>query len=110
VVIDRAGGLHIIDFDRIHMYGSIPSLRESVMLTSYDDITAYEGPPFKWSYENAWLPITGMPLSVLLTGSRAERHASRAYYATRRLAAHFMNGARNRMRRAYRWAVGVRSQ
>jgi hypothetical protein len=39
-----------------------------------------------------------MPLSVLLTGSRAERHASRAYYATRRLAARAMNGARNRMR------------
>lgn len=110
VLIDRAGGLHIIDFDRIHMYGSIPSLRESVMLTGYDDITAYEGAPGKWSYENAWLPITGMPLSVLLTGSRAERHGSRASYATRRLAAHFMNGARNRMERARRWAVRVRSQ
>jgi hypothetical protein len=98
VLIDRAGGLHIIDFDRIHRYGSIPSMQESVMLTGYDDITAYEGPPGKWSYENAWLPITGMPLSVLLTGNRAERHASRAYYATRRLAARAMNGARNRMR------------
>lgn len=74
VLADPDGTLHIIDFDRIHVYSQLPSIEESVMLAGYEEVMAYDGPTVQWSYDNAWLSLTGMPLSAFVGEDGYRQH------------------------------------
>lgn len=90
VLLDAKGALHVIDIDRIYDYGSNkPPIHQNVMLAGYDENMSFDGPVDRWSYNNAWKKITGLPLDVFLepTGYRVSvwRFRSRVHAAKRRL-------------------------
>ena len=90
VLIDSRGALRVIDFDQIYQYkNDRPPIVENVMLAGYDEIMGLDGPAHRWSYDEAWKKITGLPLDVFLEprGYRvsAWRFRSRLLTARRRL-------------------------
>jgi hypothetical protein len=91
VLVDSSGRLHVIDFDRIHVYeGEKPPIQQNVMLSGYDRDIDFDGPVKRWSYSEAWAPFTGLPLYVFLNpvGYRVFgfRFCSRVLKTTRRIA------------------------
>lgn len=85
-LLDRRAGLKVVDFEFARRYGDGPRPR-------FVDTMNFEGlgpdyrgdvPVGDQSYEQLWLPYTGMPRHVLVDGSISAQRAHRALYRLRR--------------------------
>lgn len=67
VLRDLSDGLHVIDFDRIHVYGDEkPTIQRSVMLAGYDQGLKFDGPPERWSYARGFERLIGLSCDEFL--------------------------------------------
>lgn len=78
---DPEAGLKVVDFEFVHRYeGTPPPLEQSMAFSGAAPGFAGDVPVADLSYVRQWLPHTGVPLAVLLHGSRAEQQAHRARF------------------------------
>jgi len=71
VLRDLSGGLHVIDFDRIHVYGDQkPAIQHSVMLAGYDQGLKFDGPPERWAYARSFQRLIGLSCDEFLEAAR----------------------------------------
>lgn len=85
-VLDPRRGLKVLDLEFVHRAnpdGSRP-LARSMSFVAPPATFAGDVPVGELSYERRWLPRTGMPLEVLLTGSPFMQHAHRTAHRLRR--------------------------
>lgn len=84
---DRRAGLKIVDFEFVHAYplGSRPPFHQSYNFHNTPADFTGDLPVGDQSYELRWLPFTGVPLDVLLDGTRSAKHLHRLRYRIGRL-------------------------
>lgn len=102
VFINSKQELYVIDFDRIYTYNEAPPLESNIMLTGIKNIMKYDGPFKSWSYDNAWLHLTGLPLTVFLNGGRLKQFYWRSLYMTKNTLKLLIRMTKNTLKRLIR--------
>ncbi|MDZ7693161.1 MAG: hypothetical protein U5K69_18915 [Balneolaceae bacterium] len=99
VFINSKQELYVIDFDRIYTYDEAPPLETNIMLTGTKNIMKYDGPYKSWSYDNAWLHLTGLPLVVFLNGGKLKQFYWRSLYMTKNILNRLIRMTKNTLKR-----------
>ena len=84
-VLDPVEGLKVVDLEFLHHDdGQVPAFRDSLTFHRPPEGFGGDLPVGELSYEHRWLPYTGMPVDVLVSGSVPVQRAWRLAYRLRR--------------------------